>query len=109
MRFYNFLTNYNEHSPESNERLLGQDPKDTFYAILDGQQRTQALLIGLKGYLNLKKYRGKFDDPEAYQKNYLYIDVLGDENVNEDYKYEFKFMTEENAKEDNEKKVVSNI
>lgn len=97
IKFYKFLTNYNEYSPDNNERLLGVEPNTTFYAVLDGQQRTQSLLIGLKGYLKLRKYRGKYDDPKAYEKKYLYINLLGDENENDDYKYEFKFLTEEIA------------
>lgn len=104
IRFYKFLTNYNEYSPEPNERLLSKEPNTTFYAVLDGQQRTQALLIGLNGYLKLRKYRGKYDDPKAYQKNYLYINILGGESKDEDYKYEFKFLTEEEANNDKEKK-----
>jgi uncharacterized protein with ParB-like and HNH nuclease domain len=104
INFYRFLTNYNEYSPENNERLTGREPNTTYYAVLDGQQRTQSLLIGLKGYLKLRKYRGKYDDPKAYKKNYLYINLLGNENKDDDYKYEFKFLTEEEANNDEIKK-----
>lgn len=104
IRFYEFLKNYNEFSPEKNNRLLNAEPNTTYYAILDGQQRTQSLIIGLNGFLNLRKYRGKIDDPRAYKKNYLYINLLADENKEEDYKYEFKFLTEDLAKNDREKK-----
>ena len=77
IRFYNFLQNYNEFNSENNNRLLNFEPNTTYYAILDGQQRTQSLIIGLNGFMKLRKYRGKYDDPESYKKNFLYINLLG--------------------------------
>lgn len=104
IRFYNFLQNYNEFNTDNNDRLLNAEPNTTYYAILDGQQRTQSLIIGLNGFLKLRKNRGKYNDPNAYKKNYLYINLIADENKEEDYKYEFKFLTEETATNDEEKK-----
>lgn len=98
IRFYKFLDNYDEYSPAHNIRKFDIEPKTTYYAILDGQQRTQSILIALKGFLNLRKYRGKKDDPNEYEKNFLYINLLGEENIEEDYKYEFQFLTEKMAK-----------
>ena len=103
IRFYNFLQNYNEFNSENNNRLLNFEPNTTYYAILDGQQRTQSLIIGLNGFMKLRKYRGKYDDPESYKKNFLYINLLANENKEEDYKYEFKFLTEEAVNNDKEK------
>ncbi len=40
IRFYKFLDKYDEFNPEDNIRLQGIEPNTTYYAVLDGQQRT---------------------------------------------------------------------
>lgn len=46
--------------------------------VLDGQQRLTSLLIGLKGSYTVKrKYRRK-DDPTAWVRQYLHLDLLKD-------------------------------
>ena len=39
-------------------------------AVLDGQQRLTALIIGLKGYMNLKKPYYRSGRAENYEKKY---------------------------------------
>ena len=104
IKFYKFLDNYNEFDPINNDEHQGYVNQANYYAILDGQQRTQALLIGLKGYLKLRKYRGQKNNPNAYLKNYLYINLVGRENKDLDYKYEFSFLTDEQAQQDKKNK-----
>lgn len=96
-KFYEFLRDYhqkdNKHNPKAN--ISGSDD---VMAVLDGQQRLTSLYIALKGtYANKIAYK-KWDNPLAYPKKKLYINLLG---VPEDfsYKYEFEFMTESEATE----------
>ncbi len=102
--FYSFLTSYSELEDIHNDKLTSAEPTATFYAILDGQQRTQSLIIGLKGYLRIKRYRAHKNNINAYEKNYLHLNIIGVPNEEDDYKYEFKFLTEDAAKEAKEKK-----
>ena len=99
------LNNYNEMIPENNEKLENPSPDKTYFAILDGQQRTQSLYIGLKGYLKLKIYRARKNNVESYKNKYLYINLIGEESELDEYKYEFKFFADEELKnKENENK-----
>jgi uncharacterized protein with ParB-like and HNH nuclease domain len=48
--------------------------------ILDGQQRLTSILIGLKGTYEKKQKYKRWDDPTAWTKQKLYIDLLKDPN-----------------------------
>jgi len=51
--------------------------------VIDGQQRLTSFLVGLKGTYTVKiKYRRK-NDPEAWQKQRLYLNLLKDPSVEE--------------------------
>ena len=103
--FYKLLNNYNEMIPENNEKLENPSPDKTYFAILDGQQRTQSLYIGLKGYLKLKIYRARKNNVESYKNKYLYINLIGEESELDEYKYEFRFFADEELKnKENENK-----
>lgn len=108
--FYKLLNNYNEMIPENNEKLENPSPEKTFFAILDGQQRTQSLYIGLKGYLKLKLYRARKNNVDAYKNKYLYIDLIGENEEDDDYRYQFKFIADEELKsKENEGKLLFKV
>lgn len=91
-KFYEFLREYhqkdNRHNPKAN--INGSDD---IMAVLDGQQRLTSLYIALKGnYANKIAYK-KWDNPLAYPKKKLYINLL-DTPEDISYEYEFKFLTE---------------
>lgn len=94
-KFYEFLRDYhqkdNRHNPKAN--ISGSDD---VMAVLDGQQRLTSLYIALKGtYANKIAYK-KWDNPLAYPKKKLYINLLGmPEDIS--YEYEFEFLTEPEA------------
>lgn len=46
--------------------------------VLDGQQRLTSLLIGLRGSFTLKVKGKRWDNPSAWQKKRLYLDLLVD-------------------------------
>lgn len=96
-KFYEFLREYhqkdNRHNPKAN--INGSDD---VMAVLDGQQRLTSLYIALRGsYANKIAYK-KWDNPLAYPKKKLYINLL-DTPEDISYEYEFKFLTEVESNE----------
>lgn len=106
-RFYQFLEHYCERFGENNPNadLKGRG-KYEFFAIIDGQQRLTSLYIGLKGtyaYKLPRKWWPNTKDPAILppRKLYLNLDSQLDAESNEDLmKYEFKFLTDTEYKED---------
>jgi len=52
--------------------------------VLDGQQRLTSLLIGLKGSYVIKKKYKRWDNPDAWVKQKLYLDLLKDPRAEEE-------------------------
>lgn len=99
IKFYKFLNEYNLSDGEYNNEIKNQSPDKEFLAVLDGQQRTQSLLLGLQGkIINNKRKK------DLYQKKTLYINLLGKSNPEEDFKYEFKFLSQKELENDTENK-----
>lgn len=48
--------------------------------ILDGQQRLTSLMLGLRGVYVTKKKHKRWNNPDAWMTQRLYIDLLGDPN-----------------------------
>ncbi len=92
--FYKLLTHYDEMIQEYNEKVENPSPEKSFYGILDGQQRTQALFLGLRGYLKLKIFRARKDNVNSYKEKYLYLNLIGKPTIDDDYNYEFKFIAD---------------
>ena len=102
-KFYGFLTDYhqkeNSHNPVEN--LTGVDG---ITAILDGQQRLTALNIGLRGsYARKSKYKRRTTS-SAYPQKDMYLNLLNHfKGENSESKFDFKFLTEEEAQNQKEK------
>ncbi len=98
-KFYEFLRDYhqreNRHNPKAN--LNGTDD---IIAILDGQQRMTSLYIGLKGTYAYKLSYKRWDNPQAYPKRKLYLNLLQPAEDRADFKYDFLFLTEDEVEED---------
>ncbi len=95
-KFYEFLRDYhkkdNRHNPKAN--ISGSDD---VMAVLDGQQRLTSLYIALKGtYADKLPYK-RWDNPQAYPKKKLYLDLLS-KPKDEDFAYAFEFLTDAEAK-----------
>lgn len=86
--FYKFLFNYSKFDRINESITFANDEltNNLYLAILDGQQRIQSLVIGLLGSYTEKKRKGK---------EFLYLNLLGEPNEEENYKYQFQFMTVE--------------
>ncbi|MEI6293498.1 MAG: DUF262 domain-containing protein, partial [Methanomicrobiales archaeon] len=98
-QFYEILRDYHERDNTHNPKVdLSGDDGTT--AILDGQQRLTALHIGLKS-----SYAGKlpymhYNNPLAFPKKKLYLNLLAHAK-NSDNLYDFRFLTEDEAQEKN--------
>ena len=120
--FYKFINNYHERDNFVNPLVAMpiEMENDTFFSVLDGQQRITSLYIALQGSLALKKYKAWASNDDAYIKKELYFNIEKepvcndeeeceeDENANS-LTYEFKFLTEEEALKDKKWFKVKNI
>jgi len=92
-QFYEFLREYHQinsvHNPKAN--VVGETG---ITAILDGQQRFTSLYLGLKGSYTYRVPRGRWDDPRAFPKRELYLNLLS-ESKEPEMKYDFQFLTDE--------------
>ena len=93
-RYYGFVLHYHEranpHCPE-----LGPMPNRQITAVLDGQQRLTAFNIGLCGSMALKLPKKRWNNPEAFPRRVLALDLLdvGDHDEERNV-YTFEFIKE---------------
>lgn len=85
-KFYKFMLNYDEKNNQYCE-YYEDIPQDQHIAVLDGQQRITSLNIGLRG-----SYTNRFG-----KETYLYLNVFGQPNTDDNTVYDFKFLTVEEA------------
>ena len=103
--FYDFVLNYHQrdapHCP-IHPTMSGRP----LTAVLDGQQRLTALNIGLRGSHAEKRPRLWWNNPDAFPKKELYLNLCaGPSEDDEEMGYEFRFltMTETTSTSDREK------
>lgn len=95
--FYEFIKNYHELNNRHNAKFDIDEANSSKTAILDGQQRLTSLYIGLKGSYSCRLKHKRKNNEDAYPKKYLYLNIMH-EFKDLDNRYEFKFLTEEEAK-----------
>ena len=100
-RFYEFLRDYHQRKKRHNEKADLSGSEDII-AVLDGQQRLTSLYIGLKGSYAYKLSYKRWDNEQAYPVRKLYLNLLmaSEDPENE---YEFEFLTDSEAKNNDEK------
>ena len=100
-RFYEFLRDYHQkdqtHNPVANTNGL-----HSVTAILDGQQRLTSIYIGLMGTYASKLLYYRWNNPKAYPKKRLYLNLLKEAD-DADNIYDFRFMTREEVNSGNKK------
>lgn len=99
--FYDFIRHYHERKGRHCPTLDLAQPR-SLVAILDGQQRLTALNIALRGSHAEKLPRLWHNNPQAYPKKELYLDLChsGDEDEL-GYVYRFEFLTSEERAQTN--------
>ncbi|SEF61344.1 Uncharacterized conserved protein, contains ParB-like and HNH nuclease domains [Caloramator fervidus] len=98
-QFYEFICHHHQGKTHNQKAVLLGD--EEIISVLDGQQRLTSLYIALKGsYASKVPYR-RWNDPAAFPKKYLYLNLLKEAD-DEDLNYDFRFLTEEDAKKRDE-------
>ena len=101
-KFYDFILHYHQrkspHCPP-----LEPIPNIPLKGVLDGQQRLTALNIGLRGSYTRKLPRLWRNNPNAFPRRHLYLDLLNDAAENEDgIIYDFRLLTDEQVQQSRE-------
>lgn len=102
-QFYEFICNYHERDNKHNAKVNVKANNNPI-VVLDGQQRLTALYIGLMGTYAAKISGKQWKNDDAFPKRKLYLNLLLEEKDNEDLKYNFAFLTDDEAKERNDSK-----
>ena len=97
-KFYEFLRDYHQRENRQNPKA-NLNGSDDIIAILDGQQRMTSLYIGLKGTYAYKLPLKRWDNPQAYPKRRLYLNLLQPAR-RENFKYDFMFLTDDEVQKD---------
>ncbi|ESQ85328.1 hypothetical protein AEAC466_04620 [Asticcacaulis sp. AC466] len=95
-KFYDFLLNYHERDRFHCD-LLRTLPNRELTAVLDGQQRMTALNIGLRGSYSWKLPNKRKTNDAAFPVRYLYLNLLSEEDTETGCRYQFEFLTPEQA------------
>lgn len=91
--FYDFVRYYHERDQPHCQALPPQHGAVT--AVLDGQQRLTALNIGLTGSIAIKQRHKWRNNPDAYPRRWLHLDLLsGSEPTEDGNRFDFEFLTE---------------
>jgi uncharacterized protein with ParB-like and HNH nuclease domain len=106
--FYGFIRDYDQRPPNNFcPRLQEISPSNSRYAVLDGQQRLTSLNIGLRGSHTVKLPNKWWDNPDAFPKRYLYLDLRkadvdanesgSEDETGETESFVFRFRTPDQA------------
>lgn len=92
-QFYEFIREYHERDSTNNPKanVAGEE---SITAILDGQQRLTSLYIGLLGSYSYKLAKKRWDNPSAFPKRKLYLNLLAP-SKELDLEYDFQFKSQE--------------
>ena len=99
-QFYYFIRNYHQRDVKHNPKADIKGESDII-TILDGQQRLTALYIGLKGTYAYKIPWKQWSNDAAFPKRELYLNLLKKAD-HSDLEYDFRFLTENEAKNSSE-------
>jgi hypothetical protein len=111
--FYGFIRDYDQRPPNNFCPSIGAiAPSDNRFAVLDGQQRLTSLNIGLRGSHTVKLPNKWWDNPDAFPKRHLYIDLRraeadpeeqgSEDETGDTEEFIFRFRTPEQAATENE-------
>ena len=91
--YYDFVQRYHERDASHCPELEPIDGKQVI-AVLDGQQRLTAFNIGLRGSMAVKLHGRRWNDPTAFPRRVLALDLLATPNPEEEEgdKYAFEFV-----------------
>lgn len=91
-QFYEFIRDFHEKDNKRNPKA-NTSGMHALTAILDGQQRLTSLYIGLKGSYTEKLPYKRVNDPNAYERKRLYLNLLAPSD-RIDFRYDFRFLSD---------------
>lgn len=94
--YYDFVLNFHQRDAPHCPPFPLTSQRD-LTAVLDGQQRLTALNIGLRGSISRKLPYMWWNNPAAFPRRHLYLDLLWESDDNEGLMYRFDFLTDEQA------------
>jgi hypothetical protein len=100
-QFYRFMDHYHERDYTHNEQF-SPPQSQPITAVLDGQQRLTALIIGLKGWYAYKLPRYWWSNDDAFPKRELYINLIKPDETQFGDGYNFKFLRDKDVQAKNE-------
>lgn len=101
-KFYDFMLEYHERD-NPHCKPTGAITRDQVTAVLDGQQRLTALNIGLRGSYTFKLPRLWWNNPDAFPKRQLHLNILAEAEENEGgMQHDFRFLTSQEAEQGDE-------
>jgi len=96
-QFYKLISDFDvrhTHNVKANLNL-----RDECYGLLDGQQRVTSLYIGLLGSYIEKLPRMRWDNPAAFPRKRLYINLLYEPASDDvEQRFQIKFLTDQQAR-----------
>jgi len=99
--FYKFLGEYHDRDKVFNDKAQNNlFMGDNIWGVMDGQQRMSAFYLGLTGTYTYKKGKGHWKNDRSFNKCKLYLNLFSSKDENDEFQnaYQFKFLTEEEAK-----------
>ena len=106
---YEFIKDFHERDIYKNPSApqpfpIGSD-EETIWAVLDGQQRLTSLYIALQGSMSRKLPNKRWKNDDAFPSKELYLNLHSQRTDEEDISYEFRFLTQEDAKKQKDDKL----
>ena len=95
--FYKFIQEYHERDRNRNEIAPRPELRETIVGVLDGQQRLGSLFIALQGSYAYKLPGARWANDASFPKRKCYLNILhvkSEMDLDEEFEYEFKFLTE---------------
>ncbi len=92
-QLYRFIEDYDVREPHNEKIDIAKVNSNDLNIVLDGQQRLTSLYIGLKGSRTLKKPKGWWENPNAFEMKKLYLNLRyqpSEEDTEDCYQFEFK-------------------
>ena len=98
--FYQFIQKYHERDNWKNELAGVPHLGEELIGVLDGQQRLNSMYVALQGTYAYKLPRVWKNNPKAYPVRQFYLNVFKSvkEEDEDDFVYQFRFLTEDEAK-----------
>jgi uncharacterized protein with ParB-like and HNH nuclease domain len=99
--YYEFIRDYHERDNWKNALAAKPHLPDELVGVLDGQQRLNSMFVALQGTYAYKRPRVWKKNQDAYPVRQFFLNVFKPEveDEDEDFIYEFRFLTADEANE----------